>query len=52
MRRPGWDVDVRTFSEVTAEKGDFVTTHRVVAEESGKTVFERTWERRIPRTAS
>lgn len=53
LRRPDrdWDVRVTTRSEITADADTFVTVNHVLAEENEEPVFERTWQRRIPRTA-
>ena len=52
LSRPelGWNVTVTTRSEIRADAGHFLTDNQVTAREDGKVVFERRWERRIPRT--
>ncbi|KQV21693.1 MULTISPECIES: CocE/NonD family hydrolase [unclassified Kitasatospora] len=54
LQRPdlGWDVTVRTRSEITCDATHFTTRSRLTALEAGDVIFERDWERRIPRTAS
>ncbi|MER5864810.1 CocE/NonD family hydrolase [Kitasatospora sp. NPDC002040] len=54
LQRPdlGWDVTVRTRSEISCDATHFTTRNRLTALEAGDVVFDRDWERRIPRTAS
>ncbi len=54
LQRPdqGWDVTVRTRSEITCDATHFTATSRLTAWEGGAVLFERDWERRIPRTAA
>ncbi|MFG2820548.1 CocE/NonD family hydrolase [Kitasatospora sp. NPDC048365] len=54
MERPdiGWDVTVQTRSEISCDATHFTTRDRLRALEGADVVFEREWERRIPRTAS
>lgn len=54
LERPdiGWDVTVRTRSEISCDATHFTTHNHLTAIEGGSVVFERDWERRIPRTAS
>ncbi|WP_019074259.1 CocE/NonD family hydrolase [Streptomyces hokutonensis] len=49
---PGWDTTVRTRSEITCDETDFITSNEVICTEGGEVIFHRTWEKRIPRTAS
>ncbi|NEA56979.1 CocE/NonD family hydrolase [Streptomyces sp. SID13666] len=53
LRRPdlGWDVSVDTRSEIQADATHFVTFNEVTCHSGDETVFHRTWNRRIPRTA-
>jgi putative CocE/NonD family hydrolase len=53
LHRPdlAWDTTVRTRSEITCDRLDFVASNEVVCTEGGEVVFHRTWEKRIPRTA-
>ncbi|WKK24358.1 CocE/NonD family hydrolase [Streptomyces olivoreticuli] len=53
LHRPGlgWDVMIRTRSEITADAEDFVTANEVTCREGDEIVFHRTWDKRIPRTA-
>ncbi|GAA1238628.1 CocE/NonD family hydrolase [Kitasatospora nipponensis] len=52
LQRPdqGWDVTVTTGSELGCDGSDFVARDRLTAWEGGAVLFERDWERRIPRT--
>ncbi|MEY9840180.1 CocE/NonD family hydrolase [Streptacidiphilus sp. EB103A] len=52
LSRPelGWNVTITTSSEIRADAGHFLTDNQVTAEENGRTLFQRRWERRIPRT--
>jgi putative CocE/NonD family hydrolase len=52
LRRPGWEVGLRVHGRMTADANDFVTAHEVVASLDGERVFERRWERRVPRTSA
>ncbi|GAA2145215.1 CocE/NonD family hydrolase [Kitasatospora kazusensis] len=54
LERPGigWDVTVRTRSEISCDATHFTTRDHLTALEGGDVVFRRDWERRIPRTAS
>ena len=54
LHRPelGWDTTVRTRSEITCDETDFITSNEVICTEGGEVIFHRTWEKRIPRTAS
>lgn len=53
LRRPelGWDVEVRTRSEIRCDADAFVTEDHVVAREGEDVIFDRRWPKRIPRTA-
>lgn len=53
LHRPerGWDVRIRTRSEIRCDAGGFLTSDEVVCREGDEVVFHRTWERRLPRTA-
>ncbi|MEV4612785.1 CocE/NonD family hydrolase [Kitasatospora sp. NPDC049258] len=53
LERPdiGWDVTVRTRSEITCDATHFTARDHLRALEGGDVLFERDWERRIPRTA-
>ncbi|MEU9142779.1 CocE/NonD family hydrolase [Streptomyces sp. NPDC048349] len=54
LHRPerGWDARVETRSEISCDEGGFVTSNEVVCREGDEVVFHRTWERRLPRTAT
>ncbi|GAA4843682.1 CocE/NonD family hydrolase [Kitasatospora terrestris] len=54
MERPdiGWDVTVQTRSEISCDATHFTTRDHLRALEGADVVFEREWERRVPRTAS
>ncbi|MEV0736053.1 CocE/NonD family hydrolase [Streptomyces sp. NPDC050549] len=54
LHRPelGWDTTVRTRSEITCDETDFITSNEVICTEGSEVIFHRTWEKRIPRTAS
>lgn len=54
LHRPetGWDTRVETHSEITCTAADFVVRNEVVCKDGYEVVFHRTWEKRIPRTAS
>ncbi|GAA0655215.1 CocE/NonD family hydrolase [Kitasatospora atroaurantiaca] len=54
LERPdiGWDVTLRTRSEITCDATHFTTHNHLTALEGGSVVFDRDWQRRIPRTAS
>ncbi|MFE4605882.1 CocE/NonD family hydrolase [Kitasatospora indigofera] len=51
LERPdiGWDVTVRTRSELDCDATHITARSRVSALEAGSVVFSRAWERRIPR---
>jgi hypothetical protein len=53
LHRPelGWEVTVRTRSELACDGTDFLTANEVVCAEGGEAVFHRSWEKRLPRTA-
>jgi putative CocE/NonD family hydrolase len=53
LERPdeGWDVTVHSSSELDCDAAAFTVRSRLTAWEGGAVVFERGWERRIPRTA-
>ncbi len=53
LHRPdlGWDVTIRTRSEITADAEEFITANEVTCREGDEIVFHRTWDKRIPRTA-
>lgn len=53
LHRPDrrWDVEVRTCSQIRCDAEAFTTTDEVVGREGDEVVFERRWERRVPRTA-
>ena len=46
----GWDVRITTRSEISADATHFLTDNQLTAEEGGTVLFQRRWERRIPRT--
>ena len=48
----GWDARVETRSEISCDEGGFLTSDEVVCREGAEVVFHRTWERRLPRTAT
>ena len=50
LERGGWKVEVRTRSVMTADRDSFRLLDTVEAFEAGDLVFERTWDRSIPRT--
>ncbi|MFJ9898630.1 CocE/NonD family hydrolase [Streptomyces sp. NPDC091280] len=54
LHRPeqAWDTTVRTRSEIACDETDFITSNEVICTENGEVIFHRTWEKRIPRTAS
>ncbi|MFC9326010.1 CocE/NonD family hydrolase [Kitasatospora sp. NPDC057015] len=54
LERPeiGWDVTVRTRSEISCDATHFTARSHVTALEAGSVVFSRDWEERIPRGAS
>ncbi|MGK4580116.1 CocE/NonD family hydrolase [Kitasatospora sp. HPMI-4] len=54
LERPdlGWDVTVRSRSEITCDATHFTAHSHLSALEGGSVVFERDWEHRVPRTAS
>ncbi|MBK3576652.1 CocE/NonD family hydrolase [Streptomyces sp. MBT65] len=54
LHRPelGWDTTVRTRSEITCDETDFISSNEVICIEGEEVIFHRTWEKRIPRTAS
>jgi hypothetical protein len=54
LHRPelGWDTTVRTRSEITCDETEFITSNEVICTEGEEVIFHRTWEKRIPRTAS
>jgi putative CocE/NonD family hydrolase len=47
--RGDWQTSVETHSRMTADETTFLVTDHLVAQLKGRTVFERTWEHRIPR---
>ncbi|WP_035805263.1 CocE/NonD family hydrolase [Kitasatospora mediocidica] len=51
FQRPdqGWDVTVRTSSELACEAGHFTAVSRLTAWEGGAVLLERDWEHRAPR---
>lgn len=49
LTRGSWGVEVRTTSEMTADRDRFRLVDRVEAYEGSERVFERTWERDVPR---
>ncbi|MGF1426041.1 CocE/NonD family hydrolase [Kitasatospora sp. LaBMicrA B282] len=53
LERPesGWDVTVQARSELGCDAAAFTVRSRLTAWEGGAVLFERDWERRIPRTA-
>lgn len=53
LHRPdiGWDARVEVCSETTASTTEFITSNEVTCLDGDETVFHRTWEHRIPRTA-
>ncbi|MFK4100927.1 CocE/NonD family hydrolase [Streptomyces sp. NPDC019531] len=53
LHRPelAWDTTVRTRSEISCDRTDFLTSNEVICTDGGEVVFHRTWEKRIPRTA-
>lgn len=52
LERPelGWDVTVRAGTELDCDADAFTARSRLTAWEGGAVLFERDWERRIPRT--
>ena len=50
LERGDWKVEVRTRSVMTADRDSFRLLDTVEAFEAGDLVFERTWDRSIPRT--
>ena len=51
MQREGWDITVRTSSELTATAEHFIVQSTVEAVSGEDTVATREWRREIPRTA-
>ncbi|WP_035850532.1 CocE/NonD family hydrolase [Kitasatospora azatica] len=53
LQRPdqGWDAMVRTSTELDCDAEAFTARSRLTAWEGGSVLYERGWERRIPRTA-
>ncbi|MCX4749831.1 CocE/NonD family hydrolase [Kitasatospora sp. NBC_01287] len=53
LERPedGWDVTVQADSDLDCDAEAFTARGRLTAWEGGAVLFERDWERRIPRTA-
>ncbi|HSL09828.1 MAG TPA: CocE/NonD family hydrolase [Actinomycetota bacterium] len=49
LERGGWRVEVRTTSRMTADGERFFLADRVETFESDRPVFDRTWEREVPR---
>jgi hypothetical protein len=49
LDRPGWSVKVLTESEMASDAVSFGVTNTVRAFEGSEQLFERTWNRRIPR---
>ena len=49
LARGDWRVEVRTVSNMTADRTDFHLVDMVEAFEDGRRVFERTWDRSVPR---
>ncbi|WP_371496152.1 CocE/NonD family hydrolase [Kitasatospora sp. NBC_00374] len=54
LERPdiGWDATVQSRSEISCDATHFITRDHLRALEGGGVLFDRHWERRIPRTAS
>ncbi|MER6344571.1 CocE/NonD family hydrolase [Streptomyces sp. NPDC001595] len=54
LHRPdlAWDTAVRTRSELSADATHFLSVDEVICTDGEEVVFHRTWEKRIPRTAS
>jgi putative CocE/NonD family hydrolase len=54
LHRPesAWDTTVRVRSELSCDARSFLSVNEVMCTEGGEVVFHRTWEKRIPRTAS
>lgn len=53
LHRPelAWDATVRTRSEISCDRHDFVASNEVICLEGEEVLFHRTWEKRTPRTA-
>ncbi|MEU9129612.1 CocE/NonD family hydrolase [Kitasatospora sp. NPDC048540] len=53
LERPeiGWDATVQLRAEIRCDATHFVTRNRLRALDGGDVLFERDWERRIPRSA-
>ena len=49
LARGDWNVDVRTISHMTADRTDFHLVDTVEAFEAGRRIFDRTWDRSVPR---
>jgi hypothetical protein len=49
LERGPWRIDVRTSSRMTADRERFFLVDRLEAFEGDELVFERTWERDVPR---
>ncbi|GAA1944172.1 CocE/NonD family hydrolase [Kitasatospora viridis] len=54
LERPelGWDVTVRVGTRLDCDAAAFTARSRLTAWEGGAVLFERDWERRVPRTAA
>ncbi|MET9964674.1 peptidase S15, partial [Streptomyces sp. NPDC006356] len=54
LHRPelGWAATVRTRSEISCDRHDFLAFNEVICGEGEEVLFHRTWEKRTPRTAS
>lgn len=53
LHRPelGWDATVRTRSEISCDRHDFIASNEVICMEGEEVLFHRTSEKRTPRTA-
>ena len=49
LERGAWKIEVRTRSVMTSDRGSFHLVDTVEASEGADLVFERTWERSVPR---
>ncbi|MFE6622016.1 CocE/NonD family hydrolase [Streptomyces sp. NPDC057740] len=53
LHRPelDWEATVRTRSEISCDRHDFIAANELICTEGEEVLFHRTWEKRTPRTA-
>ncbi|MFF7164612.1 CocE/NonD family hydrolase [Streptomyces sp. NPDC008086] len=53
LHRPelDWETTVRTRSEISCDRHDFIASNELICTEGEEVLFHRTWEKRTPRTA-